>query len=43
MLLREKSTQIKKDASWQASINTKNKSFDLFTLVYIRLHSSKLV
>ena len=40
MLLREKSTQIQEDPSWEASINIKKKFFDSFTLIYIRLHSS---
>ena len=42
MLWRDKSTQIKEHLSWEASTNIKKRIFffDLFTLVYIRLHSS---
>ena len=36
--------QIKEHLSWEVSINIKNKVFfDSFTLVYIRLHSARLV
>ena len=45
MLLREKSTQIQEDPSWEASINIK-KNFLIrlhsSTFVFTRLHSSRL-
>ena len=43
MLLRDKSTQIKEQPSWEAAINIKIFFFDSFILVYIRLDSSTTV
>ena len=47
MLLKEKSTQIKKHPSWEDSINIKKKFFLIClhspTFVYTRLHLSRLV